>query len=671
MKKLLVLGIMALALAGCAAQPQAKVPAIDLTSLDTTVAPGADFYQYATGGWQKIHPLKPEYSRYGSFDMLGDTNQVRINNLFQSMLTMKAEKGSVDQKISDLYRMALDSTTRNSLGGKPMQQYISEIQAISSKAELAKELGALDDYGEGGFMNVYVNQDMADSKNQILFLGQSGLGMRNRDYYVDPANKELKAGYRNFLAKVFALAGIEDAEKAADNALAVEDKIAKVSWSSVQERDMLAQNNPMSTAELEKAYPAIGFKEYFAARNIADQNKLNVDEPSYFKGLNDIFAKTDVKMLKDYLLGQYIQSNCGSLSDEYYTAYWDFFNRQMAGAKQEQPRWRRAMQVPNSLLGQAVGKMYVDRYFPESSKQKMVALVENLRKAFNEHIDSLDWMSDSTKQRAHEKLAAFTVKIGYPDKWKDYSTLEIDTAKTYFENLRNASKWYVADNMSKLGKPTDKSEWGMTPQTVNAYYNPSTNEICFPAAILQPPFFNPDADEAVNYGGIGVVICHEMTHGFDDEGRLYDKDGNMTDWWTAADAAKFKEKAEKLATQFDSVEVLPGMHADGHHTLGENIADHGGLSISFSAMENAIKDKRPGLIDGFTPEQRFYLGYAEVWAQNITDKEIARRTKMDEHSVGKNRVDVSVRNFKSFFDAFGIKEGDSMWRPVSERVSIW
>ena len=369
--------------------------------------------------------------------------------------------------------------------------------------------------------------------------------------------------------------------------------------------------------------------------------------------------------------GQLIQGATGSLSDDFYTASFDFFSTQMSGIKEQKPRWKRAMQAPNGILGEAVGKMYVAKYFPESSKTKMLDLVDNLKKAFSQHIDELDWMSDSTKTKAHEKLDNFTVKVGYPDKWKDYSTLDIDPEKSYYENLRAAGAWYTADNMSKLGKPTDKTEWGMSPQTVNAYYNPTTNEICFPAAILQPPFFNADADDAVNYGGIGVVIGHEMSHGFDDQGRLFDKDGNMADWWTAEDAEKFNAKAKVLVAQFDEVEVVPGVHANGQLSLGENIGDHGGLSISYTAMRNAIAGKNIGLIDGFTPDQRFYLSYGAIWAQNATDEEKVRLTKLDVHSLAVNRVNVSLRNFQTFFDAFGIKEGDPMWRPESERVHIW
>ena len=371
------------------------------------------------------------------------------------------------------------------------------------------------------------------------------------------------------------------------------------------------------------------------------------------------------------MAGQLIQGAAGSLSDDFYAASFDFFSTQMSGVKEQKPRWKRAMQAPNGILGEAVGKMYVAKYFPESSKTKMLDLVDNLKKAFSQHIDELDWMSDSTKTKAHEKLDNFTVKIGYPDKWKDYSTLDIDPQKSYYENLRAAGAWYTSDNMSKLGKPTDKTEWGMSPQTVNAYYNPTTNEICFPAAILQPPFFNADADDAVNYGGIGVVIGHEMSHGFDDQGRLFDKDGNMSDWWTAEDAEKFNAKSQVLVAQFDEVEIVPGVHANGKLSLGENIGDHGGLSIAYTAMRNAIAGKNIGLIDGFTPDQRFYLSYGAIWAQNATDEEKVRLTKLDVHSLAVNRVNVSLRNFQTFFDAFGIKEGDPMWRPESDRVHIW
>ena len=670
MKKIYMIMAVAIALTACG-QKETKVPALDLTNLDTSVAPGEDFYMYATHGWQVKNPLKPEYSRFGTFDQLAENNVENINNLFKEMTAMKTEPGTIEQKIVDLYKQGLDSTRLNAEGLTPLKKYLDALYAVSDRAGLVEYIANLHNSGESSFFGSYAEADLADSKNTILYVGQGGLGMGQRDYYLDPKNAELKAGYRNFLAKAFKLAGNPDPEKAADNALAVEDVIALNSWTREQQRDVAAGYNPMSMADFEKDYTGFDFKSYFKTRGIPEQEKMVVGEPSYFKAFGKYFATADLQMLKDYVAGQLIQGGASALGDELYGASFDFFSTQMSGIKEQRPRWKRAMSVPNSVLGEAVGKMYLEKYFPESSKEKMLTLVHNLQKALSEHITTLDWMGEETKAKAQEKLSSFTIKIGYPDKWKDYSELEVDPSKSYYENLKAASEFYVKDNMNKVGKPTDKTEWGMTPQTVNAYYNPTTNEICFPAAILQPPFFNPDADDAVNYGAIGVVIGHEMSHGFDDQGRMFDKDGNMVNWWTDEDDAKFREKAAVLADQFNKVEILPGLMANGNVTLGENIGDHGGLSIAFTAMQNAIAGQNPELIDGFTPEQRFYLSYATVWAANITDEEKARRTNIDVHSLGVNRVNVSVRNFQSFFDAFGIKEGDKMWRPESERVHIW
>ena len=669
MKKALIIMMSALSFAACA--PKSGAPALDLTDLDTTVSPKANFYQYATGGWQVKNPLRPEFSRYGSFDAIAERTQENLNALFESMTTLDAKPGTVEQKISDLYKMALDSTTRNELGAQPIQKYLDEIEAIETREDLVKLLGQMQLYSEGGFFGAGVDADLTNSDMQVLYLGQGGLGMGDRDYYLLEKNIELKEGYRAYLTKVLELAGVNNPMTVADMDLDIETAMAQIFWTREQNRDMQAIYNPMSTEQIDKKWPALGFGTMCKEAGIAPQEKVIVQQPSYFDGLNKLFESTPVEQLKAYLLARFVDNNAGALSDDFYAASWEFFSHQMAGAQEQKPRWKRAMSVPNSLLGEAVGKMYVDRYFPESSKQKMVALVENLRTALGQHIDQLEWMSDETKVKAQEKLAAFTVKIGYPDKWKDYSTLDITPDKTYYENLRSASAWYVQDNLSKLGKPTDKTEWGMTPQTVNAYYNPTTNEICFPAAILQKPFFDPNADEPVNYGGIGVVIGHEMSHGFDDQGSMFDANGNMVNWWTAEDKAKFDALGDKLVAQFDAVEVLPGVHANGRYTLGENIGDHGGLSIAFTAMENALKGKNPGLIDGFTPAQRFYLSYGNIWAQNITDQEKARLPNMDPHSLAVNRVNVSVRNFQTFFDAFDIHEGDPMYRPEEERVHIW
>lgn len=657
-------------IAGCG-NNTTKTPAIDTTNFDPTIKPGDNFYQYATGGWQTRNPLKPEYARYGSFDVLRDNNEKRLNELFKDMGKHKYAYGTVEQKISDLYQMGLDSTKLNNDGAAPLRPYIEEVLTITDSESLARVLATVHRNGENPFYGLFVMADMMDSNTNIGYLNQSGLGMGDRDYYLDTLNAELKAGYKNFLEKVIGLAGIANPESVAGDALAVEDALAAVSWSRVEMRDTWKSYNPMTFAQIMKAYPALHLDLYLEALGVPEQEKFIVRQPSYFEALNTILDTTPVVQLRNYVLACIVKGACNSLSDDFYAASFDFFSKQMAGIEEQKPRWRRAMSVPDNILSEAVGQMYVERYFSAKDKKRMTELVANIQTALGQHIEALDWMSDATKAKALEKLANFTVKIGYPDTWKDYSSLEINPEISYYDNIVRAENWYKDDNLADLGKPVDKAEWLMSPQTVNAYYNPTTNEICFPAAILQPPFYNPDADDAVNYGAIGVVISHEMTHGFDDQGRNFDKDGNLVDWWTPEDDAAFRAKADVLVKQFDEVEVLPGVHANGALCLGENIADHGGLRIAYSAMQNSFGDNKPGPKDGFTPEQRFYLAYATLWAQNITDEEIARLTKLDVHSIGCNRVNVSLRNLDTFFEAFDIKDGDSMYRPESERVVIW
>ena len=648
-----------------------KVPAIDLANLDPSISAKEDFYQYATGGWQKNHPLKPEYSRYGSFDVLRENNEIRLNELFQGLSSVKAEKGSVQQKISDLYAMGLDSTRLNAEGVNPVKPYLDALESVKDVESYVRAMADIELHGDGGCWGVYAESDMTDNSNTVLYITQSGLALGNRDSYLLAENAELREGYLNFLKKIFTLAGDEKAEQKAKDAFDFQMTIAEPSWSMIQQRDIEARYNPMTPEQLYKEYPALRFDAYLDAMGIPAQSKIVLEQPSYFKALNRILAKTNPRILRHYLQAQLLSGACGYISDDFTDASFDFFSAQMSGIKEQKPRWKRAMQAPNSILGEAVGEMYVAKYFPEKDKQKMLQIVKNIQKGLSEHVASLDWMSEQTKARAQEKLSSFIIKIGYPDKWKDYSTLEIDAQKSYYQNLREASLWSMRDNLSKLGRPVDKTEWGMTPQTVNAYYNPTTNEICFPAGILQPPFFNPNADDAVNYGAIGVVISHEMTHGFDDQGRLFDKDGNLNNWWTEEDAASFKAKADKLVAQFDAVQIQDGLYANGSATLGENIADQGGLRIAFTAMKNSFGGKEPKPIDGFTAEQRFYLAYAILWGQNITPQECARLTLLDVHSLGRNRVNVSLRNLQDFFDAFDIKEGDKMFRPEEERVVIW
>ncbi len=676
MKKILLFATVAI-MASCQNQP-ARVPAIDLTNLDPTAAPEVDFYQYATGGWQEKNPLKPEFSRYGSFDMLRENNEIRINELFSEMLDSKAAKGSVEQKIADLYRMGLDSTRLNAEGAAPIRPALDEIFAIADRRGLTEVIGKLHGSVANPFFGVGVQSDLMNSDMNALYISQSGLGMGTRDYYLDEENAAIREAYKEYLKKVFRLSGVAEEElaEAAEGVMRVETELARSQWSNVALRNVAARYNPMSREEFEKTYDAVDWATYYKAMGVGDFDRIIVATPSAVAGANEVLKNAPLADLRYYLASQYINSAASFLSDDFHAASFDFFGKAMTGTPEPRARWKRAMSVPNGTLSEAVGEIYVARYFPESDKERMTQLVRNLQTALGEHIDALEWMSDETKARAREKLAAFTVKIGYPDTWKDYSSLDIDPEKSYWENIVNANIWYTAENLGKLGKPVDKDEWHMSPQTVNAYYNPTTNEICFPAAILQPPFYNSTADDAVNYGAIGVVIGHEMTHGFDDQGRQFDKNGNMNNWWTEADSEAFKLKTDVLVKQFDAVEVLPArdgqpaLHADGRLSLGENIADQGGLRVAYTALHNAIDTEAVAPIDGFTPDQRFYLAYATLWAQSIRDEEIARLTKNDVHSLGVNRVNITLRNLQSFYDAFGITEGP-MFLPAEERVVVW
>lgn len=670
MKKTLLMLPLVIAAVSCQ-QKGEKVPALDTSYMDLSISPKSDFYSYANGNWVKNNPLKPEYARFGSFDKLREDNVERLNALFAEMSKMSPAYGTNDQKIVDLYKQGLDSTRLNSEGATPIAKDLNAIYAAADKQELVKVLADMNKYGSGGFFGVGVDADLMDSDSQVLYMGQGGLGMGDRDYYVAKENAELHEKYRQMIEKFFSLCGLDEPARRAASALNTEDALAKFSWTSIQNRDYTKLYNPMSTSQIAATFKGFDFALFFKSLGLPEQEKVIVQQPSFFNGFAKLYADTDLETLKDYLAAHLIMDASSYLSDDFYAADFDFFSTAMSGITEQKPRWKRAMSIPNSILGEAVGQMYVKKYFPEENKQKMLEIVGQLQKSLGEHIAALDWMSDKTKEYAEKKLSSFTVKIGYPDKWKDYSSLTVDPKLSYYDNIRSANAWYVADNLSKLGQKTDKSEWGMTPQTVNAYYNPTTNEICFPAAILQPPFFNIDADDAINYGAIGVVIGHEMTHGFDDQGRLFDAEGNMTNWWTAEDEAKFKEKTAVLVKQYSEVEILPGLHADGQLTLGENIADHGGVSIAYTALHNALGDTLPADIDGFNVDQRFFLGFAHLWAQNATDEEKARLTKLDVHSLAENRVNITVRNFPFFFKAFDIQEGDPMWRPESERVNIW
>ena len=675
MKKLSLIFATALLMTACAtpdSNKSAEVPAIDTNNFDESIARNDDFYQWATGGWQKNNPLKPEYSRYGSFDVLRENNEIRLNELFQAMGEATAEAGSIEQKISDLYKMGLDEERLNREGAEPIREALAAIAAMSEREQIVAALAELHTDGIGVFFAAYPAADLADSNMTILYLEQGGLGMGNRDYYTEESNAEKKAEYRNYLAKIYGLAGLEgDAEAFVNNVLLVEDAIAAKHWTNVECRDIQRGYNPYTYAELKAEYKAVDWDAYFAALGLEGVDKLVVSQPSSFANIMEVIATMPVEALRDYLTAHYIDAASSYLSEEFALASFEFFGRTMSGTQEIRPRWKRAMSVPNSILSEAVGQIYVAKYFPESEKARVEQMVANIQKAFSKHIEALDWMSEATKAKAQEKLAAFTVKIGYPNKWKDYSSLNVDATKSYWANVVEANRWYTADAFSEVGKPVDREKWMMPPQMVNAYYMPTTNEICFPAAILQPPFYNPAADDAVNYGAIGVVIAHEMTHGFDDQGSQFDKEGNMNDWWTAEDRAAFEKKTAVLVEQFNAIEILPGLFADGKFSLGENIADQGGLRLAFTALVDSWGDERPADIDGFTAEQRFYIGYATLWAQNITDQEKERLTKVDVHSLGRNRVNATLRNIQSFYDAFGITEADAMYMPVEERIVIW
>ena len=676
MKKILLTISTIALMAGCNTR-QAEVPAIDRANFDESVALNDDFYQYATGGWQAANPLKPEFARYGTFDRLRESNEIRLNDLFADIAKSKFKEGTVDQKIADLYTMGLDSTRLNSEGVAPLKADVDRLMAVNNLSDLAIAVALIHTSAGNPLFSTGVSADLLNSNINVLYVDQAGLGMGNRDYYLDDENKAFREGYTQWLTKAFTMLGWEDAASTAEKVLAFETKMAKSFRSNVELRDVAAGYNPMTKAEFVAKYPQFNWNAYFSQMGIGDFDKVIVGQPEVLDAVFALFTKEDIEIVKAYMAANVISSAAGYVGDELYAAYFDFFGRQMSGQQEMRPRWKRAMAVPNSLLGEAVGEIYVKKYFPESDKVRMTEMVKNLQVALGQHIEALEWMSEETKAKAQEKLNTFTVKIGYPDKWKDYSTLTIDPKLSYWENIKRASAWYTADNLADLGKDVDRERWFMSPQTVNAYYNPTTNEICFPAAILQPPFYNSAADDAVNYGAIGVVIGHEMTHGFDDQGRQFDKDGNMNNWWTEEDAAAFKARTDILVDQFNKIVVLPAkdgqpaVMADGALSLGENIADQGGLRVSYTALQNSFKaNGEPAPIDGFTPAQRFYLSYATIWGQNIRDEEAARLTKTDVHSLGKNRVNATLRNVETFYEAFGITDGE-MFLPEEERVVIW
>ena len=643
---------------------------VDLANLNDSVAPQEDFYGYACGGWMKANPLKPEFSRFGTFDQLGENTREQVKSLITNLDTKNAEKGSAAQQIGDLYALGMDSTRLNEEGANPIKQDI-EIINNTKREDIIDLMASM--IGIDAFFGTGVDADMMNSNMNTMYWQQGGLGLGDRDYYLEDNENTnaIREAYKNFIKSITGLVGYDSIaqQRVVDNVMKIETELAKAAMTREELRDPMASYNPMAVEDVNKQYPNVDLRRYFQKQGL-DVDTVIIGQPKSLAAVDNIMKNADIQALQDYLVAGYISSAANFLSDDFINAQFEL-SKVISGVQQIQPRWKRALSIPNNMLGEAVGQLYVEKYFPQSSKDKMLELVENLKLALGQHIDNLTWMSDITKAKAHEKLSTFTVKIGFPDKWRDYSNLTIDPSKSYWENVKAAIKHNVDFSLADYGKPVDKSRWYMPPQTVNAYYSPLSNEICFPEGILQAPFFDPEADDAINYGAIGVVIGHEMIHGFDDQGRQFDKDGNLKDWWTAEDAEAFNKLADILVAQFDSIIVLGDTHANGRFTLGENIADQGGLRVAYTAYQNSLKDKERIDIDGFTPEQRFYLAYANVWAGNIRDEEILSRTKTDPHSLGRWRVNGTLPNLEEFFKAFDVKEGDKMFRPASERVVIW
>ena len=649
-----------------------------MQNLDKTVKPADDFYQFATGGWQKNHPLPAAYSRFGSFDQLAEDNNKRINDILAELQKKSYKKGTIEQKLSDFYKQALDMESRNKAGISPVKPLLDEMEAAKSKADLEKiQLK----YAAQGYGVSFGGGFGADEKNvtmNIFQLSQGGLTLGQKDYYVnnDEATVAIREAFKKYIADMFKLYGFS-AEQAEEKAQAVfqhETMLALISKSATELRNPQANYNKMTLKEFQSSYPNLHLEEMCNAEGIKSEfiQDMIVGQPAFMEGLDKITAAESAATLKALMEWDVITSSAAYLTDEIRECNFDFFGKTMSGRKEDYPLWKRAVNQVQSQMGEPLGRMYCKRYFPESSKKIMQTLVKNLQISLGQRIDAQTWMSDTTKAAAHQKLDKFYVKIGYPNKWTDFTNLEIDPSKSFYENVMACRKFAHDKHINeKAGKPVDKDEWFMTPQTVNAYYNPTTNEICFPAGILQYPFFDAKADEAFNYGAIGVVIGHEMTHGFDDQGRQYDADGNMKDWWTANDATGFNKRADQYADFFSNIEVLPGVHANGRFTLGENLADHGGLMVSFNAFKNATAKKPLKNKDGFTPEQRFFLAYAGVWGQNITEKEIRNRVKNDPHSTGKWRVNGALPHINAWYEAFGVKKGDKLFIPESERLELW
>ena len=661
---------------GCGGQKQSQksVSGIDLTNLNTSVSPGDDFYKFACGGWMEKHPLTDEYARYGSFDLLAENSREQVRAIIEDLGKEQHEKGSVEQKIGTIYSLAMDSVKLNSEGVLPIQGELKAIADIANISELTVKLAELQKIGVTPYFTLYVSADNKNSALNIVHTYQSGLGLGQKDYYFseDEATVNIRKSYIDHISKMFELVGFDsnEAKQATDAVWKVESSLAEAFFSPVELRDPHANYNILTIDELKANYSTINWTEFLETIGLPNLNSIDVRQTRALAEANKIIAELPLSSHIAYLQWSLINSAASFLGDDFVNQDFEFYGKVISGKEQMQPRWKRAVAAVDGTLGEAVGQMYVEKHFPPAAKERMIKLVDNLQSALGERIEQLEWMSEETKLKANEKLATFHVKIGYPNKWKDYSTLDIEN-DNYWSNVKRVSRWSFEEMIAKAGQPVDNEEWFMNPQTVNAYYSPATNEICFPAGILQYPFFDMNADDAFNYGAIGVVIGHEMTHGFDDQGRQFDKEGNLKDWWTTADSENFDSRAQVMIDFFNAIEVAPGVTANGEFTLGENIADHGGLQISFQAFQNASQNSPLEDIDGFTPEQRFFLAYSNVWANNIRPEEILNRTKTDPHSLGEWRVNGALPHIDAWYKAFNITEEHAMFLPKEKRVSIW
>ncbi|MEN9919370.1 MAG: hypothetical protein RL662_1806 [Bacteroidota bacterium] len=648
--------------------------AFNIENLDTTAIPGNNFYRYATGGWSDANPIPDEYSRYGSFDKLRENNKEQILELITGLGKTSHKKGSNGQKIGDLYKLGMDSVKLNADKASPIITQLAEINAATKVDDIITLAGKMRHYVSNPFFGFYVGADDKNSSINIAQIYQSGLGLDERAYYVDTDAKAIaiREGYLALMSTQFINAGYasSDAKTMADAVLKLETALAKAHVEKERLRVPELNYNKMKVEDLNTSVATFNWDLFFNSVGSKDLKEINVAQINPIATAVQLIQSTPINDLKAYLSWCLINTASSYLSDDFANARFEFYEKQLSGSKAMQPRWKRVVATVDATLGEEVGQLYVEKHFPAKSKERMLDLVENLRVALGERVAKLEWMSDQTKQKAQEKLNTFTVKIGYPDKWRDTSDLEIK-GDSYWADIVRASVFEANYMLSQLNKPVDKSKWYMSPQTVNAYYNPATNEICFPAGILQAPFFYTDGDDAINYGAIGVVIGHEMTHGFDDQGRKFDKDGNVNDWWTSEDGKKFDERAKVLIDHFNNITVTDDLKANGKFTLGENIADLGGLEVSYTAFQKTEQFKSTNKIDGFNPQQRFFLAYANLWAGNIRDAEIIRRTKTDPHSLGEWRVNGTLPHIATWYDVFNITEKDSLYLPINRRANIW